>query len=348
MILDNNILSHIGNSPVLSLQELMPVGSAQLFVKLEGYNPGGSIKDRAALNMILEAEKSGELKPGGTIVESSSGNLGAALAMICAVRGYKCIIIVDPRTSQHNISMLKAFGAQVDIVTDKNPLDGTYQEARIKRAHHLADTLPNAYMPWQYGNPRNPEAHIDTTALEILNDFPMAPDVLVASVSTAGQITGIGKGLRKRNAKTKIVGVDVKGSVVFGGSKGPTAVTGMGLGWVPDNLDEKVVDEAFLVNTQPCFTTVRIIAKKIGILLGGSSGASIFVAINQALNLGPDKIVLAISADRGEKYLDEFYNDAWLREKGLSALDDHSVILAQAAALTPFRYPAKEINLSAA
>ncbi|EPJ53936.1 MAG: hypothetical protein OFPI_08640 [Osedax symbiont Rs2] len=310
MILDNNILAHIGNSPVLSLQGLLPAGSAQLFVKLEGYNPGGSIKDRAALNMILEAEKSGKLKAGGTIVESTSGNLGAALAMIAAVRGYKCVIIVDPRTSQHNISMLKAFGAQVEIVTEKNPKDGTYQEARIKRAHYLADTLKNAYMPWQYGNPWNPAAHIDTTAVEILNDFPVAPDVLVAAVSTAGQITGIGKGVRKRGAKTKIVGVDVKGSIVFGGTKGPTAVTGMGLGWVPANLDEKVVDAAFLVDTQPCFSTVRIIAKKFGILLGGSSGASLFVAINQALNLASDKVVLAISADRGEKYLDEFYSDA--------------------------------------
>lgn len=340
-----SITDLIGHTPVFCLSHFLPNGSADLFVKLDGYNPGGSIKDRPALNMVIAAEKAGKLVPGGTIVESTSGNLGVALAMISAARGYRCIIVIDPRTSPHNISMLKALGAEIDLVTEMNPLDGTFQEARIRRVRELADTIPKAFMPWQYGNPENPRAHEETTSVEILNDFPNGgPDVLVASVSTGGQISGTASGLKKRRAKTKTIGVDVKGSVVFGGVKGPTAVTGMGLGWIPDNLNESVIDEAYLVETQQCFSTVRIIAKKYGLLLGGSSGASLFIAMGEAIRQGSGKSVLAIAADRGEKYLDEFYQDEWMIERKLLTNEPLETLLAQTQAVKPFRYPAKEIH----
>lgn len=348
MTVINNMLASIGHTPVLSLSHLLPEGSAKLFVKLEGYNPGGSIKDRPALNMINNALDKGLLKPNGTIVESTSGNLGVALAMISAIRGFRCIIVVDPRTSLNNVAMIKAFGAEVDVVTEKNPIDGTYQEARIRRTKYLAETIPGAYMPYQYGNPANPAAHVNTTATEILNDFTNGPDSVVIAVSTAGQITGIARGLKEQNAKTKIIGVDVKGSVVFGGEKGPTAVTGMGLGWVPENLDPTLIDEAYLVETQHCFSTSRLIAKKFGVLLGGSSGASLFVAINQAMKMSQDKTVLAIASDRGEKYLQEFYNDSWMKEKNLDITDDFSYIINSAKTLNAYRYPSAEPSPKAA
>ena len=346
-MIQNSITEEIGNTPVTCLNGLLPSHAADIYIKMEGFNPGGSVKDRPALNMILEAEKSGQLKPNGTIVESTSGNLGSALAMIAAARGYRCVIVVDPRTSRQNIAMIKAFGAEVDMVTDMNPRDGTYQEARIRRAKCLAESMRNAYMPWQYGNKNNPLAHVDTTAREILDDFPEGPDALVASVSTAGHITGIAKGLRRREAKTITCAVDVEGSVIFGGKKGPTAVTGMGLGWVPENLDENVVDEAYQVSTAMCFSASRIIAKKFGILLGGSSGAALVVAVSAALRLGEGKTVLAICPDRGEKYLDEFYDDDWMQKHRFSTDDDLDTFIQNAGKLGAFRFPATELSARA-
>ena len=338
-----SITDLIGRTPILSLSNLLPAGSANLFVKLDGYNPGGSVKDRPALSMIVAAEAAGKLLPGGTIVESTSGNLGVALAMIAATRGYRCMIVVDPRTSPHNVAMIEALGAEVVMVTESNPADGTFQEARIRHARKLADTVPGAFMPWQYGNPDNPRAHEATTAAEILADFPDdGPDVLVAAVSTGGQISGTASGLKKRGARTKAIGVDVRGSVVFGGEKGPTAVTGMGLGWIPDNLNESVIDEAYLVETQQCFSTVRLLAKTQGLLLGGSSGAALFVAIGEAIRQGEGKSVVAIAADRGEKYLEEIYRDEWMAAKNLVTDQTAEDLISAACALTPFRFPAAE------
>lgn len=343
MIYENGILETIGITPVIPLRGLLPKTAANLYIKCEGFNPCGSIKDRPALNMIKEAEERGFLKPGGTIIESSSGNLGTALAMVSAARGYKCIIVVDPRTSRQNIAMIKALGAEVEMVTEINPHDGTYQEARILRAKNLSEQTPHAFMPWQYGNPNNPDAHAKTTALEIINDFPDDLNTVVASVSTGGQISGISSGLKKHNANIKTIGVDVIGSVVFGGTKAQTAVTGMGLGWVPENLNEYVIDEAFLVKTIHCFTTARWIAKKTGILLGGSSGASILVAIREALLLGKGKTVLAIAPDRGDKYLDEFYDDEWMSKRYFPVSTVTKTIMDAAAELHPFRYPSRDM-----
>jgi len=343
MTIFSSILDRVGDTPILALDGLLPDGSAKLYVKLEGSNPGGSIKDRPALNMIERAEAAGLLKPGGTVVESTSGNLGVALAMACAVKGYRCVIVMDPRTNATNVAMVRALGGETDIVTEMNPADGTYQEARIARAQHLAETIPGAYMPFQYSNPWNAEAHLDSTAQEIHDALDGGPDAVVASVSTAGQITGIGTGLRRLGADTRIVGVDVKGSVVFGGQKGKTSVTGMGLAWKPDNLDEGVVDDAYLVETAPCFTAARIVGKRFGVLLGGSSGASLFTAMHVAMTLGPDKTVLAIAADRGEKYLDEFFSDEWMRERNLPIDDDLDRLLAEARTLEIFRHPKAEM-----
>jgi 2,3-diaminopropionate biosynthesis protein SbnA len=341
-MIQNSITGHIGKTPVTRLTGFLAPHAAEIFIKMEGFNPGGSVKDRPALNMILEAERSGQLRPNGTIVESTSGNLGTALAMIAAARGYRCVIVVDPRTSHQNIAMIKAFGAEIDMVTDMNPRDGTYQEARIKRVKFLAGSISNAYMPWQYGNKNNPLAHVNTTAQEILDDFPNGPDALIASVSTAGQISGIARGLRHQNTKTITCAVDVKGSVVFGGQKGPTAVTGMGLGWVPENLDENVIDEAYQVSTAMCFTASRIVARKFGVLLGGSSGAALTVAVSKAFRLGKGKTVVAICPDRGEKYLDEFYDNDWMQEHKLPTDDNLDIFMRNAAHIRPVRYPATE------
>lgn len=344
MAIYNNILECVGRTPVISLKGLLPSDMADVYVKMEGFNPAGSIKDRPALHIIRQAEKNGLLKPDGTIVESTSGNLGVALAMVSAVLGYECIIVVDPRTSHSNIAAIEAFGATIDMVTSINPSDGTYQEARIDRAKYLATTIEGAFMPYQYGNPHNPQAHSKSTAKEIMMDFPNGPDVLVTAVSTGGHISGISSELKRSGCKTKTVGVDVRGSVVFGGNKAPTAVTGMGLGWVPENLNPSVIDEAFLVDTQQCFSLVRYIARNKGILLGGSSGASLFVAINQAYREGAGKTVLAVSADRGEKYLNEIYDNKWMLKKGLTIDSNISEMISQAKAMKPFRYPSLETD----
>lgn len=291
--------------------------------------------------MIKEAEQKGLLKPGGTIVESSSGNLGTALAMVSAARGYRCIIVVDPRTSKQNIAMMKALGAEIEMVTEANPQDGTYQEARIRKAKYLSERISGGFMPWQYGNPNNPDAHTKTTAIKIINDFHDGLDTVVASVSTGGQISGISNGLKKYDPKIKTIGVDVMGSVVFGGRKSPTAVTGMGLGWVPENLNEHVIDEAFLVQTFHCFSTARWVAQKTGILLGGSSGASIAVAIREALLSGKGKKILAIAPDRGEKYLDEFYNDEWMSERNFPIDINTETVINAIVQLKPYRYPSR-------
>lgn len=342
MIYENGIIDGIGNTPIVRVHGILPERAAKLYIKMEGFNPCGSVKDRPALNMISQAEVRGDLQPGGTVVESTSGNLGTALAMICAQRGYRCIVVVDPRTSQSNIAMMRAFGAEVDIVTEKNPNDGTYQEARIKRAADLAQAIDGAFMPWQYGNPDNPEAHVKNTAQELLTAFPAAPECVVAAVSTGGQVSGIGRGLKDAGANTSVIGVDVEGSVVFGGQKSPTAVTGMGLGWVPDNLDESVIDVAYKVQTELCFTAVRLLAKNTGILLGGSSGASLVVAMKEAMRRSREETVISVCADRGDKYLDEFYCDNWMRKKGLNPSVSLSELLEQCRNLTPYRYPASQ------
>ncbi|MES9906259.1 MAG: cysteine synthase family protein [Sedimenticola sp.] len=339
-----NALGLIGKTPIVNLSSLLPEGSGSLYAKLEGFNPGGSIKDRPALTMIEEAESKGLLKPGSTIVESTSGNLGVALAMICAVNGYKCIIVVDPRANNHNLNAIRAYGASVDLVTEFDPIDGTYQLARIKRVKHLASTIPGAFMPWQYGNPNNPEAHYRSTGMEIDSYFAGKLDCLVATVSTAGHLSGISRYLKHRGRTTVTVGVGVKGSVIFGGQKSPTAVTGMGLAWVPENLDESVVDEAYLTTTDQCFSTVRAIARSHGILLGGSSGASLFVAIHKAITLGMGSKVLAIAPDRGDKYLDELYDDDWLEEKGIISAKGIEPVIEDTMHLKAFRFPQKELE----
>ncbi len=341
----NTILDQVGGTPVLHLKQFLPESSAELYVKLEGFNPGGSVKDRAAINMLERAEDAGKLAPGGTVVESSSGNLGVALAMACAVKKYRCIIVTDPRTTEYNRTMLKALGAEVCVADVLNPIDGTYQENRMDVARELAASVPGAYMPWQYGNPWNPGAHVNATAKELFDDFDGGPDAIVASVSTAGQVTGIGTGLKRLGATTEIVGVDVMGSVVFGGEKQPFSMTGMGLGFVPENLDERMVDTAYLVHTDPCFSAVRIIAKEYGILLGGSSGAAVFAAMHVAKELGAGKSVVAIAADRGEKYLDEIYSDEWMMKRDHPIDDDRKKLIAAAEALTVFRRPSKEVQL---
>ena len=337
-----SVLEAIGNTPLINLNLGLPQSSADIWIKVESANPGGSIKDRPALNMIHEAEQRGDLAPGGTVVESTSGNLGVALAMICAVKGYRCIVVADPRTSKTNLDAARAFGAQVEIVTTKNLADGTFQEARIKRARELAQSIEGAFMPWQYGNPDNPAAHQRQTAQEILKAFPDGPDALVASVSTAGHLSGLARGLKDAQVATKIVGVDVEGSVVFGGQKSPTAITGMGLGWQPENLELRMVDEAFKVAAEPALGMARVIARKAGMLLGGSSGAAIFVGVAQALRMQPGQAVVVIAPDRGEKYLSEFYDDQWCKARGLFLENRIEKLVDKAWKISPIRYPSVE------
>jgi cysteine synthase len=298
------------------------------------------VKVRAALSMVRQAEADGRLAPGGTLVESSSGNMAVALAMVAATLGYRMVAVVDPRTTPVNRAMLRAYGARTELVTAADPAGG-YQSVRLARARALAQEIPGALLTYQYGNPANPAAHEDTTGPEILRALGAAPDCVVAGVSSGGQVSGIGRALKRAAPGVQVCGADVRGSVVFGGTWAPHLVRGVGLSWVPDNLDPAAVDEAYLVDDELSFAASRLLARHEGILAGGSAGLVLAVALRKAGELGAGRSVVAVLADAGEKYLDQFYDDAWCAEHGLDLRSwDLERLRARAAALRPHAYPA--------
>jgi 2,3-diaminopropionate biosynthesis protein SbnA len=337
-----SILDAVGGSPLVRLRTVPAPGSAEVWAKVEGRNPTGSVKVRAALSMVRRAEAEGRLAPGGTLVESSSGNMAVALAMVAAACGYTLVAVIDPTTTPVNRAMLRAYGARTETVTRTDP-HGGYQSVRLARARALAGQLPGAVLTHQYGNPANPAAHEDSTGPEIVRALGAAPDCVVAGVSSGGQVSGIGRALRRAGAGTVVCGADVRGSVLFGGSWAPHLVRGVGLSWVPENLDTSVLDEAYVLGDELSFAAARLLARHEGILAGGSSGLVLAVALRKAAELGPGRTVVAVLPDRGEKYLDQFYDDAWCAERGLDlrGWDLHRLRTA-AGALRPAAYPARQ------
>lgn len=316
----NSILETIGNTPMVKVNKLNKNPNVNLLLKLEGFNPGGSVKDRPAYHIIATAEERKLIKPGDTIVESSSGNFGVALAMIGAAKGYRVIILVDPRTPKVNLAMLKAYNAEIIMVTEKDG-HGGYQGTRIAKAKELSKKL-HAFLPFQYNNPLNPEAHYCTTAKEILQQCDNKVDAIIIAVSTAGQISGIGQYFKKLSPKTLIVAVDAVGSTIFGGQPKTHLITGIGLSGVPGNLNMEVIDKIYKVTDEAGFDIARKLASSEGILIGGSGGAVLYAAMKYSEVFGRrgDNIV-AVMPDSGEKYLDNFYSDAWLSEKNVNLSD---------------------------
>ncbi len=295
----NHIYELIGETPMLRLNSLVDKNSAEVLIKLEYFNPGGSVKDRIAYNMIVEAEKQGILKPGGTIVEPTSGNTGVGLAMVGVSKGYKVILVMPDTMSMERRNLLKAFGAQLILTPGLEGMQGA-----IKKAEELVVGNEEYFMPQQFCNHANPDAHEKTTVQEIIKQVGSDIDVFVAGVGTGGTLTGVGKVLKKATSNVKVVAVEPKGSaVISGGLPGVHKIQGIGAGFIPKVFCQDIVDEVVKVSDEQALLTTRRLAKEEGLLLGISCGAAIYAAIEQAKKIGKGKKVVVIAPDTGERYL---------------------------------------------
>lgn len=293
----NSTLDLIGNTPILRLNNLVDKDSAEVYVKLEKYNLGGSVKDRAALGMIEKAEKEGLLKKDSIIVEPTSGNTGIALAMIGRLKGYKVIIVMPDTMSKERRDLIKAYGAELILTDGSEGMNGA-----IEKAKELSKK-DNYFMPQQFENLANSRKHYETTAEEIYNDLSDL-DAFIAGVGTGGTVTGIGSKLKEKIKDIKIVSVEPsKSPVLSGGRAGAHKIQGLGSGFIPEIYNPGIIDEVVNVSDEDAFRMTKLVAKKEGILLGISSGAAIYVALEMAKKLGKGKKVLAIAPDGGEKYI---------------------------------------------
>jgi 2,3-diaminopropionate biosynthesis protein SbnA len=313
----DNIVDAVGGTPLVRVNRLTRPGDANLWVKLEGLNPSGSVKVRPAVNMIREAARSGQLPEKGVIVEATSGNLGIALAMVGAALGYDVKIMVDPRTPQFSVRSIAAYGAEATLVETPDE-HGKYQIPRIRAAEAVVRDHEGAYMPNQWANPDNPAAHAATTAAELLEDLDGQVDAVVCTTSSCGQVSGIGRALKQANPDCLVVAVDGQGSTAIGGPMGNHLLVGLGSGFTPDNFDPTVIDHAYWCADTDAFNTCHMLARREGMLLGGSSGAAVFIALRVAQLLGEGHNVVAVAPDGGDRYLDTIYDDAWWDAKQLT------------------------------
>ncbi|RKD26094.1 cysteine synthase A [Caminicella sporogenes DSM 14501] len=303
----NNILELIGNTPMVKLNKIVPKNSADIYLKLEFFNPGSSVKDRIALNMIEDAEKRGLLKKGGTIVEPTSGNTGIGLAMIGAAKGYRVILVMPDTMSVERRKLLKAFGADLVLTDGTKGMRGA-----IEKAEEILKKNPSYFMPQQFKNKANPEIHKKTTAREILIQMDNNFDMFIAGVGTGGTLTGIGEVIKEELPNVKVIAVEPEASpILSGGRAGTHKIQGIGAGFIPDVLNIDVIDEVFKVKDEDAYETSRKVAVEEGILVGISSGAAIFTAIQKAKELGKGKKIVVIVPSYGERYLSvpDFYKE---------------------------------------
>jgi cysteine synthase len=292
-----NVLELIGQTPLLRLGRFAPEG-AELWAKLEFLNPGGSIKDRAALGMIDEAEATGKLRPGATIIEPTAGNTGIGLALIGISRGYRVILVIPDKFVGPKTAVMNVLGAEIILTPTEQGM-----EAAIKKARELAASLPNAYVPQQFDNPATPDIHERTTAVELHEQLGRVPDAIVIGAGTGGTFTGLARYFKAIDPKVRAVLVEPQGSIWGGGPVGPHKVEGIGNSFWPGALDRALVDEVRSIPDDPAFNAVRELARKEGLLVGGSSGAAAQAAREVARELGPGKVVATIFPDGFERYL---------------------------------------------
>ncbi|MBI2817066.1 MAG: pyridoxal-phosphate dependent enzyme [Acidobacteria bacterium] len=348
----DNILQAIGKTPLIRLNRIAQGVPAQVYAKADNLNPGGSVKDRIAGYMIEEAEQRGLLKPGGTIVEATSGNTGLGLAVLAAVKGYKAIFTINDKQSQEKMDALRAMGAEVIVCpTAVEPEDPRSYYSVAKK---LAREIPNSYYPDQYQNPQNPQSHYETTGPEIWEDSEGKITHFVAGMGTGGTITGVGKYLKKKNPAIRIIGVDPIGSLYYEkvkhgrvGKAAPYVVEGIGEDFFPRTMDLDILDDVYRVSDGECFIWARKLARMEGIFAGGSAGGAVSVALQVARKLGAKDMVVTFLPDSGDRYLSKIYNDDWMRRHQYWETELH-VTAGDVVRLKHQRHPGSRLMIASA
>jgi cysteine synthase len=294
----DDITKLVGETPMLQFKRLVPVGSADVFAKLEYLNPGGSVKDRAAIGIIRRAEEEGRLRPGGTIVEATAGNTGIGLALIGVNRGYKVALFVPERFSEEKVMIMRALGAEVTRTPNAEGMKGA-----IKRAEELVAKTPNSFMAAQFDNPANPDYHYETTAREIFDQMEGRIDAIVIGAGTSGTFTGTARFLKERLPRVLAIAVETQGSILGGGPPGEHKVEGIGASFIPGNFDRSLCDEVMLVTDADAFGMVKQLAAQEGVLGGSSAGANVHAALKVSQRLGAGKRVVTMIPDSAERYL---------------------------------------------
>ncbi len=307
----DDVLGLVGDTPLVAIRMPGRAGArAAIWAKMEQANPAGSVKDRIALAMIEDAERQGKLRPGGVVVEPTSGNTGIGLALVCAVRGYRCVLAMPESMSLERRQLLEAFGAEVVLTPEDEQLDGA-----VRKAREIAQAMPGAFMPQQFDNPSNPAVHAETTAREILHAMEgLTIDAFVAGVGTGGTISGVGEVLRREvSPAPRVVAVEPEScATISRGERGPTKIQGLAAGFVPSNYHARVVDEVRTVSDADAWRAKVDLARREGLLVGISAGAAVHAALAVARQLGPGKNVVTILPDTGERYfsLEEYFPEA--------------------------------------
>lgn len=293
-----NITDLVGNTPLLHLRRIAPPGAADLYAKLEYLNPGGSVKDRAAIGIIRRAEEQGLLRQGSTIIEATAGNTGVGLALIGVSRGYRVALFVPQKFSQEKVMLMRALGAEVTRTPDAEGMEGA-----IRRARELAASIPNSFVAGQFENLANPDYHYRTTAREIFEQMEGRIDALVIGAGTGGTFTGVARFIKEQLPGTLAIAVEPQGSILGGGPKGEHKIEGIGASFMPQTFDGQLADEIFMVHDPEAFATVGELARKEGVFSGSSGGANVFAAVEIAKRLGAGTRVVTIIPDSAERYL---------------------------------------------
>ena len=312
----DSILDLVGHTPLVRLHKVTAGLKPTILAKLEQLNPGGSVKDRIGLTMVEDAERTGKLRPGGTIIEPTSGNTGHGLAMVAAIKGYKMVFVMPDKMSAEKISLLKAYGA--DVVICPTNVERSSPQSYYSVADRLAREIPGAFQPNQYFNPRNPEAHYQTTGPEIWEQTEGRIDVFVAGMGTGGTISGVAKYLKEKKPNVHVVGADPEGSM-YSGPIAPYKVEGVGEDFMPGTMNIEIVDQIVQVTDKQSFVAARRLAREEGILVGGSSGLALHAAVEVALTRGADDVIVVLFPDTGRNYLTKFFSDEWMRQNGYLA-----------------------------
>jgi len=312
-MIEDGILSVIGNTPLIRLNRVMPSVPFNLYAKLEFLNPGGSVKDRAAFKILKEAMEIGAVREGSVVIESSSGNMGIGLAQACTLYNLRFICVVDPKTTTQNILLLKAYGAEVEVVEEPDAVTGEFLQARIDRVRDLVNATENSFWPNQYANLSNPKAHYRTMQ-EIEEALDGEVDYLFCAISTCGTMRGCAEYIRKHSLRTRLFAVDAIGSVIFGGEKSKRLIPGHGAAVIPALFQPNLADQSVHVSDLDCIVGCRTLARREAILAGGSSGA-VMMAVDKMKHRIPEgSTCIVVLPDRGERYLDTIYSDTWVRD----------------------------------